>query len=92
VVTETYLGRAEVRNTFLVIRRQVRLQLLRGRWHPELTLMRCCAKAPVIYTSKLNSLKRSRMHASEVSSLVLNAAQRPNFNDIKVAMSGNASA
>src|SRR6266403_1927143 len=85
VVTETYLGRAEVRNTFRVkgagtiagcyvvdgiLKRDAQVRVLRD--------------GAVIYTSKLNSLKRFKDDASEVRTGFECGAGVANFNDIKV--------
>src|SRR6267378_5559685 len=85
VVTETYLGRAEVRNTFRVkgagtvagcyvvdgiLKREAQVRVLRD--------------GAVIYTSKLSSLKRFKDDASEVRTGFECGAGVANFNDIKV--------
>src|SRR5882762_1092708 len=85
VVTETYLGRAEVRNVFRVkgagtiagcyvvdgiLKRDAQVRVLR--------------EGAVIYTSKLNSLKRFKDDASEVRTGFECGAGVANFNDIKV--------
>ncbi|HEX4544722.1 MAG TPA: translation initiation factor IF-2 [Candidatus Acidoferrum sp.] len=85
VVTETYLGRAEVRNTFRVkgagtiagcyvvdgiLKRDAQVRVIRD--------------SAVIYTSKLNSLKRFKDDASEVRTGFECGAGVANFNDIKV--------
>src|SRR6266566_803978 len=85
VVTEAYLGRAEVRNTFRVkgagtiagcyvvdgiLKRDAQVRVLRD--------------GAVIYTSKLNSLKRFKDDASEVRTGFECGAGVANFNDIKV--------
>src|SRR5437879_4172625 len=85
VVTETYLGRAEVRNTFRVkgagtiagcyvvdgiLKRDAQVRVLRD--------------GAVIYTSKLTSLKRFKDDASEVRTGFECGAGVANFNDIKV--------
>src|SRR5882724_676032 len=85
VVTETYLGRAEVRNTFRVkgagtvagcyvvdgvLKRDGQVRVLRD--------------GAVIYTSKLSSLKRFKDDASEVRTGFECGAGVANFNDIKV--------
>jgi len=85
VVTETYLGRAEVRNTFRVkgagtiagcyvvdgiLKRDAQVRVLRD--------------GAVIYTSKLSSLKRFKDDASEVRTGFECGAGVANFNDIKV--------
>src|SRR6267378_1769249 len=85
VVTETYLGRAEVRNTFRVkgagtvagcyvvdgiLKRDAQIRVLR--------------EGVVIYTSKLSSLKRFKDDASEVRTGFECGAGVANFNDVKV--------
>ena len=85
VITETYLGRAEVRNTFRVkgagtvagcyvvdgiLKRDAQVRVLRD--------------GAVIYTSKLSSLKRFKDDASEVRTGFECGAGVANFNDIKV--------
>ena len=85
VFQETYLGRAEVRNTFRVkgsgtvagcyvtdgiLKRDAQVRVLRD--------------GVVIYTSKLNSLKRFKDDASEVRTGFECGAGIANFNDVKV--------
>ncbi|HEY6264013.1 MAG TPA: translation initiation factor IF-2 [Candidatus Acidoferrum sp.] len=85
VVTEIYLGRAEVRNTFRVkgagtiagcyvvdgiLKRDAQVRVLR--------------EGAVIYTSKLSSLKRFKDDASEVRTGFECGAGVANFNDVKV--------
>src|SRR5437660_550235 len=85
VFQESYLGRAEVRNTFRVkgagtiagcyvvdgiLKRDAQVRVLRD--------------GAVIYTSKLNSLKRFKDDASEVRTGFECGAGVANFNDIKV--------
>jgi translation initiation factor IF-2 len=85
VFQETYLGRAEVRNTFRVkgsgtvagcyvtdgiLKRDAQVRVLR--------------EGAVIYTSKLNSLKRFKDDASEVRTGFECGAGVANFNDVKV--------
>ena len=85
VVTETNLGRAEVRNTFRVkgtgtiagcyvvdgiLKRDAQVRVLRD--------------GAVIYTSKLSSLKRFKDDAGEVRTGFECGAGVANFNDIKV--------
>src|ERR1700758_687483 len=85
VITETYLGRAEVRNTFKVkgagtvagcyvvdgiLKRDAQVRVVRD--------------GTVIYTSKLSSLKRFKDDASEVRTGFECGAGVANFNDIKV--------
>jgi translation initiation factor IF-2 len=85
VIQETYLGRAEVRNTFRVkgagtvagcyvvdgvLKRDAQVRVLRDN--------------AVIYTSKLSSLKRFKDDASEVRTGFECGAGIANFNDVKV--------
>src|SRR6267154_363807 len=85
VFQENYLGRAEVRNTFRVkgsgtvagcyvvdgiLKRDAQIRVVRD--------------GAVIYTSKLNSLKRFKDDASEVRTGFECGAGIANFNDIKV--------
>ena len=85
VFQETYLGRAEVRNTFRVkgsgtvagcyvtdgiLKRDAQIRVLR--------------EGTVIYTSKLSSLKRFKDDASEVRTGFECGAGIANFNDVKV--------
>ena len=85
VVTEAYVGRAEVRNTFRVkgsgtiagcyvvdgiLKRDAQVRVLRD--------------GAVIYTSKLSSLKRFKDDASEVRTGFECGAGVANFNDVKV--------
>src|ERR1700676_811462 len=85
VFQETYLGRAEVRNTFRikgsgtvagcyvtdgVIRRDSQIRVMRD--------------GAVIYTSKLSSLKRFKDDASEVRTGFECGLGIANFNDVKV--------
>jgi translation initiation factor IF-2 len=85
VFQETYLGRAEVRNTFRVkgagtiagcyvvdgvLKRDAQVRVLRD--------------SAVIYTSKLSSLKRFKDDASEVRTGFECGVGIANFNDIKV--------
>jgi translation initiation factor IF-2 len=85
VFQETYLGRAEVRNTFRikgsgtvagcyvvdgVLKRDAQIRVLRD--------------GSVIYTSKLSSLKRFKDDASEVRTGFECGAGIANFNDVKV--------
>ena len=85
VFQETYLGRAEVRNTFRikgsgtvagcyvvdgVLKRDAQVRVVRD--------------GAVIYTSKLNSLKRFKDDASEVRTGFECGAGVANFNDVKV--------
>src|SRR5215472_11592919 len=85
VVTETYLGRAEVRNTFRVkgagtvagcyvvdgiLKRDAQVRVVRD--------------GTLIYSSKLNSLKRFKDDVNEVRTGFECGAGVANFNDIKV--------
>jgi len=85
VIQETYLGRAEVRNTFRVkgagtvagcyvvdgvLKRDAQVRVVRD--------------GTVVYTSKLNSLKRFKDDASEVRTGFECGAGIANFNDVKV--------
>jgi translation initiation factor IF-2 len=85
VIQETYLGRAEVRNTFRikgsgtvagcyildgVVKRDAQVRVMRD--------------GAVIYTSKLNSLKRFKDDASEVRAGYECGLGIANFNDVKV--------
>jgi translation initiation factor IF-2 len=85
VLQETYLGRAEVRNTFRVkgagtvagcyvvdgvLKRDAQIRVVRD--------------SAVIYTSKLSSLKRFKDDASEVRTGFECGAGIANFNDVKI--------
>ena len=85
VIQETYLGRAEVRNTFRVkgagtvagcyvldgvLKRDAQIRVLRD--------------GAVIYTSKLSSLRRFKDDVSEVRTGFECGAGIANFNDVKV--------
>src|SRR5713101_4483298 len=85
VVTETYLGRAEVRNTFRVkgagtvagcyvvdgvLKRDAQVRIVRD--------------GVVIYTAKLSSLRRFKEDVNEVRSGFECGASIANFNDVKV--------
>src|SRR5438876_6803334 len=85
VIQETHLGRAEVRNTFRikgagtvagcyvldgVLKRDAQVRVVRD--------------GAVIYTSKLNSLKRFKEDANEVRTGFECGAGIANFNDVKV--------
>jgi translation initiation factor IF-2 len=85
VIQETYLGRAEVRNTFRikgsgtvagcyildgVVKRDSQVRVMRD--------------GAIIYTSKLNSLKRFKDDASEVRAGYECGLGIANFNDVKV--------
>jgi translation initiation factor IF-2 len=85
VIQETYLGRAEVRNTFRVkgagtvagcyvvdgvLKRDAQVRVVRD--------------GAVVYTSKLSSLKRFKDDASEVRTGFECGAGIANFNDVKI--------
>jgi translation initiation factor IF-2 len=85
VIQETYVGRAEVRNTFRVkgagtvagcyvvdgmLKRDAQIRVVRD--------------GTVVYTSKLSSLKRFKDDASEVRTGFECGAGIANFNDVKV--------
>jgi translation initiation factor IF-2 len=85
VIQETYVGRAEVRNTFRVkgagtvagcyvvdgvLKRDAQVRVVRD--------------GAIIYTSKLSSLKRFKDDASEVRTGFECGAGIANFNDVKV--------
>jgi translation initiation factor IF-2 len=85
VVQETYVGRAEVRNTFRVkgagtvagcyvvdgvLKRDAQIRVVRD--------------GAIVYTSKLSSLKRFKDDASEVRTGFECGAGIANFNDVKV--------
>src|SRR5712692_4046106 len=85
VIAETYLGRAEVRNTFRVkgagtvagcyvvdgiLKRDAQVRVVRD--------------GTLIYTSKLNSLKRFKDDVNEVRTGFECGAGVANFNDIKI--------
>jgi translation initiation factor IF-2 len=85
VIQETYVGRAEVRNTFRVkgagtvagcyvvdgvLKREAQVRVVRD--------------GATIYTSKLSSLKRFKDDASEVRTGFECGAGIANFNDVKV--------
>ena len=85
VIQETYLGRAEVRDTFRVkgagtvagcyvvdgiLKRDAQVRVLRD--------------GVVVYTSKLSSLKRFKEDANEVRAGFECGAGVANFNDVKI--------
>src|SRR6266478_5616137 len=85
VIRETYIGRAEVRNTFRVkgagtvagcyvvdgvLKRDAQVRVVRD--------------GAIVYTSKLSSLKRFKDDASEVRTGFECGAGIANFNDVKV--------
>ena len=82
---ETYLGRAEVRNTFRV----KGLGTIAGCYVVDGILkrdsqVRVLRDEAVIYTSKLSSLKRFKDDASEVRTGFECGVGISNFNDVKV--------
>ena len=85
VVTETYLGRAEVRNTFRIkgAGTIAGCYVVDGILKRD-TQVRVIRDSVVIYTSKLSSLKRFKDDASEVRTGFECGAGVANFNDIKV--------
>jgi translation initiation factor IF-2 len=85
VITETFLGRAEVRNTFRVkgAGTVAGCYVVEGILKRE-AQVRVVRDGAVIYTSKLNSLKRFKDDAGEVRTGFECGAGVANFNDIKV--------
>jgi len=85
VITETFLGRAEVRNTFRVkgAGTVAGCYVLEGILKRD-AQVRVVRDGAVIYTSKLNSLKRFKDDAGEVRTGFECGAGVANFNDIKV--------
>ena len=82
---ETYLGRAEVRNTFRVkgVGTVAGCYVLDGVLKRD-AQVRVLRDGAVIYTSKLSSLKRFKDDASEVRAGFECGAGISNFNDVKV--------
>jgi translation initiation factor IF-2 len=85
VIQETYLGRAEVRNTFRIKGSGT----VAGCYVLDGTLkrdaqVRVVRDGAIIYTSRLNSLKRFKDDASEVRAGYECGAGISNFNDVKV--------
>jgi translation initiation factor IF-2 len=85
IVTETYLGRAEVRNTFKV----KGTGTVAGCYVTDGLLkrdgqIRVMREGALIYTSKLSSLKRFKDDASEVRTGFECGVGIANFNDVKV--------
>ena len=85
VFQESYLGRAEVRNTFRV----KGAGTIAGCYVVDGTLkrdaqVRIVRDGSVIYTSKLSSLKRFKDDASEVRTGFECGVGIANFNDVKV--------
>jgi translation initiation factor IF-2 len=85
VVQETYLGRAEVRNTFRVkgAGTVAGCYVLDGVLKRD-AQTRVVRDGTVVYTSKLNSLKRFKDDVNEVRSGFECGAGIANFNDVKV--------
>ncbi len=85
VVQETFLGRAEVRNTFRVkgAGTVAGCYVLDGIMKRD-AQVRVVRDATVIYTSKLSSLKRFKDDASEVRTGFECGLGIANFNDVKV--------
>jgi translation initiation factor IF-2 len=85
VIQETYVGRAEVRNTFRV----KGAGTVAGCYVVDGVLkrdgqVRVVRDGAIIYTSKLSSLKRFKDDASEVRTGFECGAGIANFNDVKV--------
>lgn len=85
VVQETYLGRAEVRNTFRVkgAGTVAGCYVLDGIMKRD-AQVRVVRDGTVIYTSKLSSLKRFKDDASEVRTGFECGLGIANFNDVKI--------
>src|SRR5713101_9746749 len=85
VIQETYLGRAEVRDTFRVkgAGTVAGCYVLDGILKRD-AQVRVVRDGTVIYTSKLSSLKRFKDDASEVRAGFECGAGVANFNDVKV--------
>jgi len=85
VVQETYLGRAEVRNTFRVkgAGTVAGCYVLDGIMKRD-AQVRVVRDGAVIYTSRLNSLKRFKDDASEVRTGFECGLGIANFNDVKI--------
>jgi translation initiation factor IF-2 len=85
VVQETYLGRAEVRNTFRVkgAGTVAGCYVLDGIMKRD-AQVRVVRDGAVIYTSKLSSLKRFKDDASEVRTGFECGLGIANFNDVKI--------
>jgi translation initiation factor IF-2 len=85
VVQETYLGRAEVRNTFRVkgAGTVAGCYVLDGIMKRDAQI-RVVRDGAVIYASKLSSLKRFKDDASEVRTGFECGLGIANFNDVKV--------
>jgi translation initiation factor IF-2 len=85
VVQETYLGRAEVRNTFRIkgAGTVAGCYVLDGIMKRE-AQVRVVRDGAIIYTSRLNSLKRFKEDAGEVRAGYECGLGIANFNDVKV--------
>ena len=85
VVQETYLGRAEVRNTFRIkgSGTVAGCYVLDGIMKRD-AQVRVVRDGAVIYSSKLSSLKRFKDDASEVRAGYECGLGIANFNDVKV--------
>jgi translation initiation factor IF-2 len=85
VVQETYLGRAEVRNTFRIkgAGTVAGCYVLDGHMKRD-AQVRVVRDGTVIYTSKLSSLKRFKEDANEVRAGYECGLGIANFNDVKV--------
>ena len=85
VVQETYLGRAEVRNTFRIkgAGTVAGCYILDGHMKRD-AQVRVVRDGAVIYTSKLSSLKRFKEDANEVRAGYECGLGIANFNDVKV--------
>ena len=86
VIQETYLGRAEVRNTFRIkgAGTVAGCYILDGHMKRD-AQVRVVRDGTVIYTSKLSSLKRFKEDAGEVRTGFECGIGIANFNDVKVA-------
>ncbi|HKF41168.1 MAG TPA: translation initiation factor IF-2, partial [Candidatus Acidoferrum sp.] len=85
VIQETYLGRAEVRNTFRIkgAGTVAGCYILDGHMKRD-AQVRVVRDGTVIYTSKLSSLKRFKEDANEVRAGYECGLGIANFNDVKV--------
>ena len=85
VIQETYLGRAEVRNTFRIkgTGTIAGCYVLDGALKRDAQI-RVVRDGAILYTSKLSSLKRFKDDASEVRGGFECGAGIANFNDVKV--------
>ena len=86
VIQETYLGRAEVRNTFRIkgAGTVAGCYVLDGHMKRD-AQVRVVRDGTVIYTSKLSSLKRFKEDANEVRAGYECGLGIANFNDVKVS-------